>query len=85
MLLNVLICVLTAYVMVSPYFYYKAVKIGLRLAEKPEKVADEPMFNLPKKKKEPVMTKSEKRTMKILENIDRYDGTSNGQEKIVNG
>lgn len=85
MLFNVLFCVLTAYVLVSPYFYYKAIKVGLRLAEKPEQVAEEPVFNLPTRKKKPKMTEAEKRDMKILANIDRYDGTSNGQEKIVHG
>lgn len=85
MLFNVLFCVLTAYVLVSPYFYYKAIKVGLRLAEKPEQVAEEPVFNLPKRKKRPQMTEAEKRDMKILANIDRYDGTSKGQEKIVHG
>ena len=85
MLFNVLFCVLVAYVIVSPYFLYKAIKIGLRLAEKPEEVAEEPVFNLPKRKKMPKMTEAEKRDMQILANIDRYDGTSNGQEKIVHG
>lgn len=85
MLFNVIFCVLTAYVIVSPYLYYKAIKIGLRLAEKPEEVAEEPVFSLPKRKKKPEMTEAEKRDMKILANIDRYDGTPNGQEKITHG
>ena len=44
MLCNVLICVLTAYVMISPYFYVKAVKFGIRLAEEPEEVSKETVW-----------------------------------------
>ncbi len=85
MLCNVLICVLTAYVMISPYFYVKAVKFGIRLAEEPEEVSKETestTFNLPKKKVKPKMTPEEDRTYQILANIDRYDGTSRGQEEV---
>lgn len=59
-----------------------AVKFGLKIAEKPEKTAEEPFFNVPKKKKDPKMTPEEQRTMKILQNIDRYDGSANGQVKV---
>ena len=61
----------------------KAVKFGFKIAEQPEKAAEEPVFNIPKKKKQPKMTEEEKRTNAILANIDRYDGTSAGQVKVV--
>jgi len=86
MLLNVLIVILTAYVMATPYFYAKAVKFGLKLAQDPEKASEAEIFHVPRKPKDVKMTAEEKRTVQILSNIDRYDGTSNGQEKVkVNG
>lgn len=67
----------------SQIMVIKAVKFGLKIAEKPEKAAEEPVFNVPKKKKQPKMTEDEKRTLAILENVSRYDGTSKGQVKVA--
>ena len=82
MLCNVLLCVLAVYVMISPLFYAKAVKFGIKLAEDPQDVAEKTTFTLPKKKHKPKMTPEEDRTYQILNNIDRYDGTSKGQEEV---
>lgn len=85
MLYDVIFCVLAAYVMISPIFYVKAVKFGIRLAEDPQEVSSEDeatTFNLPKRKVKPKMTPEEDRTYQILANIDRYDGTSVGQKEI---
>lgn len=82
MLYDILLVVLVIYVCVSPYFYAKAVKFGMKIADKPEKAAEEPFFHVPKKKTEPKMSPEEKRRVQILANIERYDGTSLGQEKI---
>ena len=81
-MINALLCVLVAYVMVTPFFYAKAVKMGMRLVDKPEKVAAEPIFNVPKPKNKPKMTVEEERTAQILRNIDNYNGSSQGQIKV---
>ena len=87
-MINVLLCILVAYLCVSPYFYAKAVKFGVKLAEKPAEAAEEPMFNMPVLKKKPKMTAQEDRITQILSNIDNYNGTSDGQKKVevkING
>ena len=86
MLFNVILVVLVIYVMITPYFYAKAMKYGMKIAQDPEKASKEAImgeFHLPPKKPEPKMTPEEKRSVQILANIDRYDGTSAGQKKIV--
>lgn len=89
MLYNVLAVILVAYVCASPIFYAKAVKFGIKIAQDPEEAAKEKImeeFTLPKKPHKPKMTPEEQRSIQILANIDRYDGTSAGQKKVeVNG
>lgn len=75
----VLIVLFAAFAQVMTLY---AVKFGLKIADKPEKTAEEPFFHVPKKRKEPKMTPEEQRTMQILANIDRYDGSPNGQVKV---
>lgn len=85
MLYDVIFCVLVGYALVTPIFYVKAVKFGIRLTEEPEKVSREDeltTFNVPKPKRKPKMTPEEDRATQILANIDRYDGTSAGQKEI---
>ena len=79
---NIIIIVLVIYAAVSQIFMLKAVKFGLKGAEKPEKAAEEPVFTLPEKKKEAKVSESEQRILDILGNIDAYDGTSAGQKEI---
>jgi hypothetical protein len=81
-MINAILCVLVAYVLVSPYFYAKAVKFGMSLVERPKKIASEPIFSVPKPKKKPKMTPEEDRTAQILRNIDNYNGSSQGQVKV---
>jgi len=57
-------------------------KLGVKMAEKPEKVAEEPAFTLPKRTKKPEMPEEMKRDLAKLANIEQYDGTSNGQMEI---
>ena len=83
-----IMCILIAYVCVSPFFYAKAVKFGIKLADKPKDAAAEPVFNVPKPRKKPKMTVQEDRITQILSNIDNYNGTSSGQKKVevkING
>lgn len=42
-----------------------------------------PFFAVPEKKEKPKMTPEEDRMAQISANVDRYNGTSFGQEKIV--
>ena len=85
---NIILCILIAYLCISPLFYAKAVKFGVKLAEKPAEAAEEPMFSGPVPKKKPKMTAQEDRITQILSNIDNYNGTSDGQKKVevkING
>ena len=89
MLYSVIIYVLLAYVIVSPFFYAKALKFGMKIAQDPEEASQEKLlseFHVRKKTPKPKMTAEEQRSVQILANIDRYNGTSAGQEKVkVNG
>lgn len=82
MLFKILFCLLVVYVCVSPLFYAKAVKFGIKLYGEPEKTASEPIFNVPVPKKKPKMTPEQDRQAQILRNIDNYNGTSLGQTKV---
>ena len=80
--MNTLLIILIAYALITPYFYAKAVKFGIRLVDKPEKTASEPIFDVPIPKKKPKMTAEEDRRAQILANINNYNGTSVGQRKV---
>lgn len=78
----ILIVFILLFAAFSQIMVIKAVKFGLKISEKPEKATEDPIFHIPKKKKQPKMTPEEQRTVQILANIDRYDGTSLGQVKV---
>ena len=80
---NILFTVLVVYAIISPFFYAKAVRFGMKIAEKPEDAADMPFFNVPERKKKPEISEEEKRNAQILVNLNAYNGTSIGQRKIV--
>ena len=80
--MNILLIVLIIYVLITPFFYAKAVKFGMALVDKPEKAASELNFNVPIPKKKPKMTAEEDRMNQILRNIDNYSGDSRGQVKV---
>lgn len=83
MLYSAIICILIViFAIFSQIMTLKAVKFGFKIADRPEEAADEPVFNIPKKKFQPKMTEMDKRNTQILANIDRYDGTSRGQVKV---
>ena len=82
MLSNIILGILAVYVCVTPYCYGKAVKFGVKMATKPEETAKEPVINVKMPKKAPNRTPEQDRITKILQNIDRYNGTSNGQVKV---
>ena len=82
MLYSVLIVLIVLFAVFSQIMTLYAVKFGMKITNKPEEAAEEPIFNVPKKKKEPKMTDSDFRVNQILANIDRYDGTANGQVKV---
>lgn len=79
---DILLIVLIAYALMTPYFYTKAVKFGMKLVDKPEKVAEEAIFNVPIPKKKPKMSPEEDRRAQILANINNYNGSSEGQRKV---
>lgn len=68
--------------MLTPLFYYKAVKFGMKIVEEPQKAISEPVFHVPTPKKKQKMTPELDRAMQILQNIDNYNGSSVGQKKV---
>ena len=60
--------------------YESAVRFGMETGGNEQPVT--PLFNIPEDKPKPKMTPEEDRTYQILANIDRYDGTSRGQEEV---
>ena len=82
MITNILLIILVAYVIWSPYIVLKAVKFGMKLVDEPKKVASEPIFSVPIPKQKPKMTAEEDRMTQILRNIDNYNGSSAGQVKV---
>ena len=78
----ILLCVLVAYVLVTPLFYMKAVKFGMKLSREPEKAMEEPVFHIPEKKEVPKMTAEQDRLHQILTNIENYNGSSLNQKKV---
>lgn len=86
MLFNVLMVILVLYVCATPYFYAKAIRFGMKVADKPEEAANEPIFHLPEKKQDMKMTPEQDRLAQVYANMLRYDGTAKGQKEIkVNG
>ena len=81
-MLDIIVILLIAYTLATPFIYSKAIKYGVKLASEPEKVAEEPMFHIPTPKKKPVMTAEEDRLAQILQNINNYNGSSVGQRKV---
>ena len=79
MFFNFILLILIAYAIVSPYLF---IKFGMKIAEKDDKKAETPIFNVPVSKKKPEMTQKDRQEIQKWDNLMRYDGTSNGQVKI---
>lgn len=82
MITNILLIILVVYAIWSPFIVLYSVKFGMRLVDKPEKVAEEKIFHIPTPKAKPKMTAEEDRMTQILRNIDNYNGSSAGQVKV---
>lgn len=78
----ILTYVLTAYLLFTPFLYYKAIQFGMKVSSEPKKAAEEAVFHVPVPKKKPKLTPQEERTLQIIANIDRYSGDSVGQKKV---
>lgn len=82
MLYDVLFIVLMLYIMAVPFMVVKSIMIGVKLAEKPQETAEKPIFNVPKPKKKPKLSRTDQRNLDILANIEAYCGDSTGQKEI---
>ena len=82
MLSDILLVILGLYAISTPLWLMKAVKFGAKCGQTPEKVPEEPIFIVPKSKKEVEISAQMQRDLDTLENIAIYDGTSNGQKEI---
>ena len=82
MLFEIITVILAIYAVLTPIWIMKSVKFGIKCAEKPAEAAEEPVFTLPEKKKDVKVPEEMQKTLDILENIEVYDGTSNGQKEI---
>ena len=79
MFFNILLVILVVYAVISPYFY---IKFGMKIAEKDEDKAETPIFNVPKIRKMPKLTKKDRQEIQKWENVMHYNGTSDNQVKI---
>lgn len=91
MLFDVLLTICVVYLMILPFFVVKFIAYGVKLALVEEKEEVPAFVDAPKikhretKAEKKQRTEQEKEIRKInsvLANIDRYDGTDNGQEEI---
>ena len=82
MLFEIITVILAIYAVLTPIWIMKSVKFGIKCAAKPAEAAEEPVFTLPEKKKDVKVPEEMQKTLDILENIEVYDGTSNGQKEI---
>lgn len=74
---------MAVYLMILPFILLKFIKFGMRMATKEaEKIAEEPVFTVPKKKHTPKVPEEVQRTLDIMENINNFDGTGMGQKEI---
>lgn len=85
MLSNVIQIILIIYACLVPFLIAKAIEFGIKIGKNSESVPEGVIFNLKPPKKKAKMTAEESRTAQILANIDRYDGTPNGQVEVKNG
>ena len=77
---------LALYACISPLLYREVVKMGIRLAEKPEEVAEEPVFSNIKPKKHARTQEEEDELRKLRtewENLEAYDGTGMNQKEVI--
>lgn len=80
--MEILAYILVLYMFLTPYFLFRAVKFGIKIAQNPEEASEEHTFTIPMPKRTPKMTAEEDRRMQILKNIDNYNGSSVGQVKV---
>jgi hypothetical protein len=80
--MTILAVILGVMLVIQPYFLLKAVKFGIKLANKPEEAAQEPIFDV-KPKKVKKITDEERRISSIIENIDNYVGDSTNQKEVI--
>ena len=80
--MTILAVILGVMLIIQPYFLLKAVKFGIKLANKPEEAANEPIFDV-KSPKIKEITDEERRISSIIENIDNYVGDSTNQKEVI--
>ena len=80
--MTILAVILGIVVIIQPFFLLQAVKYGIKLADKPEIVAEEPIFDVktPETKK---ITDEERRFSDIIDNINNYVGDSTNQKEVI--
>ena len=80
--MTILAIILGVTLVVQPYFLFKAVKFGIKMADNTEKAAEEPIFDV----KEPEvkeMTDEERRFATVVDNINNYVGDSTNQKEVI--
>lgn len=80
--MTILAIILGIVAIIQPFYLMKAVKFGIKLAENPEKAAEEPIFDVktPEVKK---ISEEEQRFADIVDNINNYVGDSTNQKEVI--
>ena len=84
--MTILAIILGIVVVIQPIYLLLAVKIGIKLADRPEEVAAEPILEdiFPKaQQKEREMTEEESRIATVWENFENYVGDSTNQKEVI--
>lgn len=84
--MTVLAVILGVIVVIYPIFLLGAVKFGMKMVDRPEEIASEPILEdiFPKvrtKKRE--ITDEERKMAMIYENIENYVGDSTNQQEVI--
>ena len=82
MLFEIIGIILALYAVTTPFWVLKSIKFGMKCASEPEKAPEEPIFIVPKPAKKVETPEEVRRMLDILDNIEAYDGTPNGQKEI---
>lgn len=80
--MTIMAIILGIVVVIQPYFLLKAVKFGIKCAERPEEAVLEPFFDV-KTDEEREITDEERKAEILRQNIDNYVGDSTNQQEVI--
>lgn len=80
--MTILAVIIGVMLIIQPYFLLKAVKFGMKVANKPEEAAEEPIFDVKEPEIKEITDEERKMSIKI-DNINNYVGDSTNQKEVI--